>query len=48
MKIKFVDLTEPTEQIREKFLAETSRLLDGANFILTPEVEAFEKAWVKT
>lgn len=46
--VKFVDLAVPTEQIRKQYLAEVDKLLGGANFILTREVEDFEKAWART
>ena len=43
--IKFVDITVPTRQIRKAYLAELDKLLLRGNFILTSEVEDFEKAW---
>lgn len=46
--VKFTDLTVPTEQIRKQYLAEVDKLLGKANFILTREVEDFEKAWART
>lgn len=46
--VKFVDLAAPTEQIRKQYLAEVDRLLGRTSFILTREVEDFEKAWART
>ena len=43
--VKFVDLAVPTRQIRKAYLARVDKLLGRANFILTREVEDFEKAW---
>lgn len=46
-KVKFVDLALPTEKIRQAYLLEVDRLLGRADFILTREVEDFEKAWAR-
>lgn len=43
--VKFIDLTESTAQVRKRYLAAIDRLLRGGRFILTPEVERFEKSW---
>lgn len=47
MKISFVDLTVPTERIRQDYLKEVDAFLQRGNFILTKEVEDFEKAWAE-
>ncbi len=47
-RIKFVDLTVPTAQVRRAYLAEVDKLLIRGNFVLTREVEDFEKAWART
>ena len=45
--VKFVDLAAPTAQIRKAYLAEVDKLLLRGNFVLTREVEDFEKAWAR-
>lgn len=47
MKVKFHDLSGPTQQIKKEFLERLEVFLDRANFILTDEVLEFEKAWTK-
>lgn len=48
MKIPFIDLTKPTQEIKKEFLAAVEKLLDHGNFILTEEVVEFEKLWAQT
>lgn len=43
--VRFNDLTAPTRAVKKAYLAAIARMLDRAHFILTPEVEEFEKAW---
>ena len=45
MRVKFQDLSGPTQEIKKEFLERLSVFLDKANFILTDEVLEFEKAW---
>jgi dTDP-4-amino-4,6-dideoxygalactose transaminase len=45
--VPFVDLAVPTEQVRARYVAAVDRLLAGHNFILTREVDDFEKAWAR-
>ncbi len=45
MKVKFVDLSEPTQAVKKEFLKRLGAFLDKANFILTDEVAEFEKEW---
>src|SRR5688500_1617386 len=45
MKIPFVDLTVATKRIQKQYLKAISSFLQRGNFILTKEVEDFEKAW---
>ncbi len=45
MRVKFLDLTGPTRQIKKEFLERLDKFLDKANFILTDEVKDFEGAW---
>ena len=47
MKVKFNDLSGPTQQIKKEFLERLDKFLDRANFILTDEVKDFENAWAK-
>lgn len=47
MKVKFADLTTITNQVSEEFLSAAKQILERGNFILTQEVEDFEKAWAK-
>src|SRR3989344_1913117 len=47
MRVPFVDLTVVTDQIKDAYLEAVTRLLDKKHFILTAEVEAFEKAWAE-
>ncbi|MEY4731172.1 MAG: Pleiotropic regulatory protein [Candidatus Parcubacteria bacterium] len=47
MKVRFTDLTGPTQRIRKEFLERLGLFLDKANFILTDEVKEFEEAWAK-
>ena len=47
MKVKFTDLTGPTQEIKKEFLERLGAFLDKANFILTDEVRDFENAWAK-
>lgn len=47
MKVKFINLTKPTQEIKKEFLERLEKFLDKANFILTDEVREFENAWAK-
>lgn len=47
MKVPFLDLTNPTQQIKNEYLKEIDKFLDRANFILTKEVKDFEESWAK-
>jgi len=47
MRVKFHDLTGPTQEIKKEFLERLDKFLDKANFILTDEVKDFEGAWAK-
>ncbi|MDP3993641.1 MAG: DegT/DnrJ/EryC1/StrS family aminotransferase [Candidatus Doudnabacteria bacterium] len=47
MRVPFVDLTVVIDQIKDAYLEAVTRLLDKKHFILTEEVEAFERAWAQ-
>lgn len=47
MKVPFLDLSGPTQQIKKEFLERLDSFLDRANFILTDEVKEFEEAWAR-
>ena len=47
LNVKFLDLSLPTEQIKDEYLKRVAGLLDKGNFILTEEVEEFEKSWAE-
>lgn len=47
MKVKFLDLAGPTQNIKEEFLKNLEVFLNKANFILTDELTQFEKAWAQ-
>ncbi|MDP2599042.1 MAG: DegT/DnrJ/EryC1/StrS family aminotransferase [Candidatus Liptonbacteria bacterium] len=47
MKVRFMDLSGPTQEIKKEFLARLDKFLDKANFILTDEVRDFENAWAR-
>lgn len=45
MKLPFIDLTPVTKRIAESYLKRVEQLLQQANFVLSSEVEEFEKRW---
>lgn len=45
MEVKFLNLAVPTEQIKNDYLEAVKSILNKGNFILTEEVENFERAW---
>lgn len=45
--VPFMDLAKPTAQIRAAYLARVDALLRRSDFILTREVEDFERAWAR-
>lgn len=45
MRVPFIDLAESTERIKKRYIEEVGHFLDRGNFILSPEVEHFEKQW---
>ncbi len=47
MRVRFVDLSGPTQEIKKEFLKRLDGFLDKANFILTDEVKDFENEWAK-
>ncbi len=47
MKVKFHDLSGPTQQIKKEFMERLGAFLDKSNFILTDEVKDFENLWAK-
>ncbi len=47
MRIPFVDLSESVRQIKTEYLAAVEKLLIKGRFILTEEVEEFEKNWAR-
>src|SRR5260370_1072053 len=47
MKVRFIDLNGPTQQIKKEYIRRVDAFLDKANFILTEEVAEFENKWAK-
>lgn len=47
MKVPFLDLQSPTKQINRAYVQAVKRILKRGQFILTPEVEKFEKEWAR-
>jgi dTDP-4-amino-4,6-dideoxygalactose transaminase len=45
MRIPFLDLTRPHQQLEQELSVALRRVLDGGHFILGREVEAFEAEW---
>jgi len=47
MEVKFLNLSYSTNQIKDQYLKKAENILDKANYILTDEVEEFEKEYAK-
>lgn len=47
MKVPFLDLSRQTARLRPELDAAIARVLDGGQFILGPEVEAFEREFAR-
>ena len=47
MKVKFTNLSFSTQSIKFEFLQRLEALIDKSNFILSGEVEEFEKSWAE-
>ncbi len=47
MRVPFVDLSASTKRIKKKYLEAAGKFLDRGQFILSGEIEEFEKAWAK-
>ncbi|MDP2593369.1 MAG: DegT/DnrJ/EryC1/StrS family aminotransferase [bacterium] len=47
VNVPFADLSYPTGAVKKTYIAAVKKFLDGGNFILSKEVEEFEKKWAK-
>ncbi len=47
MNVEFNDLNWSTSRVKKQYLAKVKKVLDRGDFILTPEVDRFEKSWAK-